>query len=73
MVYSTYGELCTAVQLCDYTKGLTCPSTASGCNCPTSLPNYKCDCPTTHYWDGSACVARVSKSDSCSTDYMCKF
>ena len=71
-MYSTYQASCTSVQLCDPSIGLTCPTTASGCNCPTTSTANKCDCPTTHYWDQSSCVARVSENDNCDYDYMCK-
>ena len=74
VTYLSYGETCSSSLLCDPTISLTCPSTASGCNCPTTLTANKCDCPTTHYWDGSStCVARVSINGTCTigNDYMC--
>ena len=76
MTYSTYEGSCSGTQLCDPSVGLTCPSTASGCNCPTTLAANKCDCPTTHYWDTTslACLVRVSNNGACTVgkDYMCK-
>lgn len=72
----TYGDSCSAQQLCNPSVGLTCASTASGCNCPNTLAADKCDCPTTHYWDTTslACEARVSESGICTVgkNYICK-
>ena len=73
VTYNSYGDSCSAQLLCHPTSGLTCPSTASGCNCPTTLAADKCDCPTTHYWNGTTCVTRVTHSGSCTVgeDYIC--
>lgn len=75
VTYAIYGDSCSAQLLCDTKLGLSCPSTASGCDCPNTLAADKCDCPTTHYWDGSACVTRVTHSGSCTVgqNYMCNF
>lgn len=73
--YFTYGDTCSSTAPCSATAGLSCPSTATGCNCPTTLTANQCDCPTTHYWDSSSstCVVRVSEGGTCivGKDYMC--
>ena len=77
MTYNTYEQSCSATQLCDISAGLDCPSTASGCNCPTTLAANKCDCPITKYWDASskACVSRASNGEACvvGLDYLCNY
>ena len=72
--YQTYGQTCSSI-LCNPYAGLICPSTATGCSCPTTLSASYCDCPATQYWDTAAllCVNRVSYSVSCPTgqNYNC--
>jgi hypothetical protein len=50
----SYQEACTSSSQCDSTKGLSCPTKAGQCNCPTSSTAYKCDCSTGYYWDSSS-------------------
>lgn len=74
--YSIYGQFCDVNLLCKPLTNLTCPSTATGCNCPNTIPAGQCDCPTSHFWDSVSltCVIRSSKSETCTVgkDYMCK-
>ena len=75
MAYSLYAEACNATKLCDNSKSLSCLSANSNCNCPTALTTGTCDCPTTHYSDGTTCVARVSINGVCTVgkNYMCNY
>ena len=72
--YQTYGQSCWSYQ-CDPSVGLTCPSSANGCSCPTYLSAYICDCPTSKYWSGSTCVSRVGNGAVCNAgqNYNCLF
>ena len=45
----TYQEACTSSSQCDSSKGLSCPTTAGQCNCPTTSTAYKCDCPSGNF------------------------
>ena len=58
---------------------LICQTSASSCNCPSSVSNSNCDCVKTigneNYWDGYDCVPAGSFGQPCSnilTSYMCR-
>ena len=49
-VYS-YQVACSANYQCNSAAGLTCPTSAGQCNCPTTSTAYHCDCATGYYWN----------------------
>ena len=57
-IYMNYQEPCTTY-LCNPSLYLTCSTTQTlGCSC--SSGQTVCDCISTHYWNGAACVPNYS-------------
>jgi hypothetical protein len=62
----SYTQTCNSVSQCDGTKGLFCKTNSSrgvyeeSCNCPALGVVNTCDCPSSHYWDGSTCASVYS-------------
>ena len=55
--YRSYGAACNSWNIpCDSTLGLICSyGTGTDCKCPTTYGANYCDCPNTHYWNGTRC------------------
>jgi hypothetical protein len=43
------------------------------CDCPYQLNGNQCNCPTTHYWNGTRCVSRFTINQNCTYDYQCAY
>ena len=68
---------CSANDQCLYSLGLICKLSGSGCSCPMSLSNSKCDCPPVtngieYYWSGTNCSQTKSVNQTCSSSLECQ-
>ncbi|CAF4086891.1 unnamed protein product [Rotaria socialis] len=67
----TYAIGCQYSFQCNTTVNLSCPSTPTGCDCPTASSAGMCDCASTTFWDGQRCSARHSFNGTCPGQYAC--
>ena len=70
--YKNYTDACGINLNCSTTAALTCSSTSTNCDCPSTSQANFCDCLQSQYWNGTQCVTRVTYGTACSQTYMCK-
>ncbi len=73
--YSYNNETCSDSSEC--LSPMICKLSGSSCNCPTNVPNNKCDCPlprtsgNEYYSTGVTCKAANQYGKTCSQNYSC--
>jgi hypothetical protein len=74
--YSYYNQICDSSTPCS--NPMICNLiNGSSCNCPISIANGRCDCPTRvvgleYYSNGNICVLALSYGNPCVGNYMCQ-